>query len=136
MPQTPRILSIALSCLSLSLAPAAFAHDSGKAHGAHVADSSGHLITDGSGNCVRTSSWSKDQDLPDCGAPAPVAEAAPEPAAVTTAAPIPAPMPKVVSKMVSLSAGALFDTNSANLKSAGQVEQCINQMTGPWPSSR
>ncbi len=132
MSKHSHILAIALSCLGLSLAPAAFAHDTGKAHGAHVADSSGHLITDGFGNCVQTSSWSKDQDLTDCGAPAPVAEPAPEPTAVTTAAPIPAPMPKTVSKMVSLSAGALFDTNSANLKSAGQVEltALANQIKG------
>lgn len=118
----PRILAIALSCLGLSLASGAFAHDTGMAHAAHVGDSSGHLITDGFGNCVQTSSWTKDQDLTDCGAPAPVVEAAPEPAAVAAAAPAPSPMPRMISKMVSLKAGALFDVNSANLKPAGQSE--------------
>lgn len=122
MTNMPRVLAIALSCSSLMLAQSAVAHDSGVAHDAHVGDSSGHIVTDSSGDCVRTGSWSKDQDLTDCGAPAPKAEPAPEPAAVSAPAPSPAPMPKVVTKTVSLKAGALFDVNSDALKPTGQDE--------------
>jgi OOP family OmpA-OmpF porin len=115
-----RALALVLSSLGLSLASSASAHDTGKAQDAHVGDSSGHLITDSAGNCVQTGSWTQQQDLTDCGAPAAVTEAAP--AAVASAAAMPASMPKIISTMVSLKAGTLFDVNSADLKSSGHAE--------------
>jgi len=122
MLNSPRTLAIALSCFGLLLTSSISAHDTGKAHDAHVGDSSGHLITDSAGNCIQTGSWTSDQDLTDCGAPAAVTKVAPEPAAVTSAAAMPSPMPRIISKTVSLKAGALFDVNSANLKTSGEAE--------------
>jgi OOP family OmpA-OmpF porin len=110
-----------LACMSLN---PAVAHGSGKANDAYVGDSGGHLLTDSSGNCVQTGSWSKDQDLVDCGAPAPAPKAvAAEPAAQASAAPAPVPVvPVAVSQSIALSSGALFDLNSDTLKDAGKQE--------------
>ena len=123
MTKKAKILGIAFACCSAMLMQNSIAHETGKAHEGHVGDSSGHLITDGFGNCVRTGTWTKDMDIEDCGAPAtPAAKPAPAaPAAVTAPASIPA-TPKVVTKMVSLKAGALFDVNSDKLKAAGMSE--------------
>lgn len=118
-----RISAIVLAGVGMLLTQTGVAHETGQAHEGHVGDSSGHLISSGFGDCVRTGTFSKDMDIEDCGAaPAKKAEApAPEPAAVSAPADIPA-MPRVVTRMVSLKAGALFDVNSANLKAAGMSE--------------
>jgi OOP family OmpA-OmpF porin len=123
MSKSIRPVSAMLGVLAGVSLNSAVAHEMGKANESYVGDSGGHLLTDGSGNCVQTGSWSKDQDLVDCGAvPAPQA-AAPEPAARTSAAPAPAlVVPVAVSQSVALSSGALFDLNSDTLKDAGKQE--------------
>jgi OOP family OmpA-OmpF porin len=123
MTKNAKTLGIAFACISAVLTQNSIAHETGMAHEGHVGDASGHLITDGFGDCVRTGTWNKSMDTEDCGgAPArPAVKPAPEPAAVTAPAAIPA-TPKVVTKMVSLKSGALFDVNSDALKPAGKDE--------------
>ena len=114
--------ALTAGCLSVLVTTAAWSHDLGKANEAYVGDSGSHLVTDGFGNCVKTGFWSKDSDLGDCGA-APVEKAATPANPVASAAPVAAPvLPVAVSEAVSLSAGALFDVNSANLKDEGRAE--------------
>ncbi len=97
------------------------AHGVGKGNDGFVVDSSGHLVSDGAGDCLKTGEWKKDLDLVDCGAePKKTAVAAPEPA--PTAQPAAMPEPVAVSESVALSAGALFDVNSDKLKDAGKQE--------------
>ncbi|MFN2309099.1 MAG: OmpA family protein [Gammaproteobacteria bacterium] len=106
-------LSLAITA-SLALGGHAFAHEGDTVvNDAYVGDSRGHVVTDSSGDCVRTSSWSEDKMIVGCGAepaPAPVAEVAP------------APAPRVVTERMSLSAGALFDHDKEALKPAGIAE--------------
>lgn len=114
--------ALAAGCLSLLVTTAAWTHDLGKANESYVGDSGRHLVTDSSGNCIKTGSWSQDSDLPDCGG-APLDKPAPQAEPVAAAAPVPAAVaPVAVSQAVSLSAGALFDVNSANLKDEGKTE--------------
>lgn len=106
------LLNLAITA-SLSIGAQAFAHEGGTVNEAYVGDSRSHIVTDGSGGCVRTSSWSEDKIIVGCGAepaPEPVAEAAP------------APAPKVVTERVSLSAAALFDVNKDVIKPTGRAE--------------
>ncbi len=121
-----RTSALIIGCLGLALGQGAAAHKAGKATEGFVGDASGHLITDGFGDCVMTGFGSKKNAPADCGgAPArPAAKPAPAPAPAAKAAPAPAPKPKpkMMTKSVSLSAGALFDVNSATLKPAGQAE--------------
>jgi OOP family OmpA-OmpF porin len=112
-----RTLVVALGALGLVSLNSAVAHELGKANASYVGDMSGHLVTDGYGDCVKTGSWSKDADLVDCGA-APPKVVAPEPAPQVVAV---APAP-VTLMAVSLSAGALFDLNKDTLKDAGKAE--------------
>lgn len=112
-------LAVAAACGGLAMSTTASAHEGGTANEGYVGDSSGHLVLDGSGDCVRTSSWTKELALAECDPdlvpkPEPVVEAAPAPA--------PAPAPQAVTESVSLSAGALFDVNKDTLKPAGQEE--------------
>lgn len=85
---------------------------------AYAYDSADSVVRDSAGNCLRSGSWRPEGMTVECGAeppkPEPVAEPAPPPA--------PKPAPKPVMKTVSLSAGALFDVNSADLKPAGKAE--------------
>ena len=97
---------------SLSASGLVVAHEGGTVNEAFVGDSSGHIVTDGSGNCVRTSSWSDDKLIEGCG----LVVAEPEPAAE----PAPAPAPKPISETVSLSAAALFDFDKDNIKDAAK----------------
>jgi len=108
------ITSIAAAVIFSS---AALAHDAGKANDSYVgsAGTGGHHITDSYGNCVRTGSWKEADKTVDCGGAAPVVEA--------KAPPPPAPKPAdPVYETMTLSAGALFDTNSADIKPAGKSE--------------
>lgn len=95
------------------LSGTAFAHQAGKANDAYVGDMNGHYITDSAGNCVKTSSWTKDQMTVDCGA---------EPAVEAKAPPPPPPPATPVYETVTLKAGALFDVNKSTLKPAGMAE--------------
>ena len=122
MAKTVHPSALATGCLGLLLATTVSSHDLGKANESYVGDSGGHLLTDGFGDCVQTGSWNKGTDLVDCGAAA-AREPVAEPQPVAAAAPVPAPVtPIAVSAAVSLSAGALFDVNSANLKQEGKAE--------------
>ncbi len=109
---------LVLALVGLMAYKQTMAHELGKGNESYVGDSRGHLITDGFGDCVKTGAWNKAHDLVDCGAAPAQAAAEPEPAPV--AEPVPAPV--AVTESVSLSAGALFDVNSDNLKDAGKRE--------------
>lgn len=91
----------------------AVAHEGGKANEAYVGDSSKHYILDSSGNCVRTSSWSKETATKECNP-----ELFPE---VVEAPPAPPPPPQPVYEKVTISATALFDFNKATLKPEGKA---------------
>lgn len=107
---------------------AVMAHQGGKATPGYVGDGrSGHIVTNSAGECLHTSSWSKDMATEECDAglmpkKEKVAEVkpAPKPAPVVVAQP--APKPEAVVEKVSLKAGALFDVNKAELKPAGKSE--------------
>ncbi len=114
------ILMAAVSLVGVIAQQTALAHGVGKGNDAYVVDSTGHLIGDGSGDCVRTGEWKKSLDLVDCGAEPKKVVVAPEPQPVAKPAPVPERV--AVSESVSLSAGALFDVNSDRLKEAGQQE--------------
>jgi OOP family OmpA-OmpF porin len=94
---------------------AVLAHEAGKANDSYVGSAGGHYITDSSGDCVRTSRWKKEDMTVDCGAE-PVVEAkkAPPPP------PPPPPPAEPVYEKTTLSAGALFDFNSATIKPEGE----------------
>lgn len=110
-------LAVAAACGGLAMSTTASAHEGGTANAGYVGDASGHLVLDGSGNCVRTSSWTKELALAECDP-----DLVPKPEPVVEAAPAPAPVPQAVTESVSLSAGALFDVNKDTLKPAGQEE--------------
>jgi len=111
-----------LTCIGMLSAQSAVAHNAGKANSGYVGDARGHLVTDGFGHCVKTGFWTSADVLADCGDKVKQTAAAPAPAPVVTPAAAPAPAPKIVTKSVSLSAGALFDLNSATIKNAGKAE--------------
>lgn len=104
----------------------ALAHQAGKATAGYVGDGrSGHIVTNSAGECLHTSSWSKDMATEECDAglmPKKVAEAKPAPTPAPAVVAKPAPMPEAVVEKVSLKAGALFDVNKADLKPAGKSE--------------
>lgn len=107
------------------LGQAALAHQGGKASEGYVGDGrTGHLVTNSAGQCLHTSSWSKDMAVEECDAgmmpKKAAAEPAPKPAPVVAAKPAPKPEPVV--EKVSLKAGALFDVSKADLKPAGKSE--------------
>lgn len=110
-------LSIAALISGLTLSSAGQAHEGDKTNDAYVGDAKGHLVLDGSGNCVRTSSWSKDKALEACDP-----DLAKKPAPAPVAAPAPAPAPEAVYETISLSAGALFDVNKDVVRPAGQQQ--------------
>jgi OOP family OmpA-OmpF porin len=87
------------------LATVANAHEGPQAPDGFVGDSSGHVVTDSSGNCVRTGTGSADAT---CAETAPVVE--------ETA---PAPEPQAAMETVTLAASALFDFDKATLRPAG-----------------
>lgn len=105
------ILNLAVIA-GLSLSIPAFAHEDGQANEATVGDSSGHCVTDSSGDNVRTSSWTDELGAAACGGV--VAEAAP------AAEPAPAPTP--VSETITLAAAALFDHDRDVIKDAAKPE--------------
>jgi len=90
----------------------------------YVTTNGEHAVVSGSGQCVRTGSWTPDQAREPCDAvahaatpaPAPVAEEpkAAEPAPVAEAAPAP------VIEKVDLSTDVLFEFDSATLKDSGK----------------
>lgn len=103
---------VASIAAGLLFANTAIAHEAGKANDSYVgaAGGSGHYITDSSGNCVRTGSWTAEDKTVDCGAEPVKAEAPPAP---------PPPAAPTYEKL-SVSASALFDFDSAVLKPEGK----------------
>ena len=97
----------------LLFAGTSIADEGGQATEGYVGDSSGHIVRDSAGDCVRTSSWKAEDMTVDCGAE--------PPAAVVTEAAPPPPPPVVLYEKNTMSATALFDFDSANLKEAGKV---------------
>lgn len=115
-------IAIFLSALGgLYVALPAMAHEDGSAdaNAGYLSDTRGHVVTDNYGNCVRTSSWTPELAIPFC-EPG-MMKKAPEPKPVVMA-PIPEPMPEPVYQEISMSAGALFDTNKADLKPEGRMQ--------------
>ena len=81
----------------------------------NLMDSRGQVVLDSAGQCVKTSSWSKENACKECNPelfPEPMAEAPP---------PTPAPPPMPVYEKVTLSATALFDFDKAVLKPEGKA---------------
>lgn len=90
----------------------------------YVFDSSGKVVRDGSGDCVRTGSWAPEHGLVECG-DAQAAEPAPAPAPAPAAGPAPAAVPPTT-----FQAETLFDFNKATLKPEGKakLDELIAQM--------
>lgn len=86
----------------------------------YATDSRGNVVLDGAGNCVRSSAWTPALVIPACEGGTQVA--APEPAPKMVPTPRGIPTSKTVDKTVSLTAGALFDTDKAIIKDAGKPE--------------
>ncbi len=97
----------------LLFAGTSIADEGGQATEGYVGDSSGHILRNSAGDCVRTSSWKAEDMTVDCGAE--------PPAAVVTEAAPPPPPPVVLYEKNTMSTTALFDFDSANLKEAGKV---------------
>jgi OOP family OmpA-OmpF porin len=120
-----KTLPVAILATVAALAgQSALAHPVGKATPGYVGDSNGMVVTDSSGNCVRTSSWTPALATEACDASLVSKKAAaPAPApAIAEPAPAPKPAPQPVTEKVTLKAGALFDVNKADLKPAGKSE--------------
>ncbi len=84
---------------------------------AFVYDSSGHLVRDSQGDCVHTRNWTPERDIVQCNpALAKKEEPKQEPVQAEPAPPPPPPKPRKIFKKITLSAGAYFDVDSADLK--------------------
>ena len=105
---------MAVLAASALVANVAIAHEGGKANEAYVGDMNKHYVLDSSGNCVRTSSWSKETATKECNP-----ELFPE-EKKAEAPPAPPPPPQPTYEKVTISATALFDFNSAKLKDEGK----------------
>ncbi len=107
---------------------------------AYTVSAGGANVRDSQGNCVRTSTWSKDQWTEACGKPKPKPKPAPKPAPQPVATPEPAPVPvapapEPVQKAVSISSvlgQATFDVGSARLNAKGRaaIDEVIEQLRG------
>lgn len=133
-----RSLVICLATMfAILIAPIAHAHEGGKANAGYVGDMSGHIVLDGSGNCLRTSIFdAAKHGLAECGqdgakpapmksadtvAPARAQQAPAEPAPASAPAPVSAPESAPVAAtpatpnvpgLSSVSAQVLFDFDS------------------------
>jgi OOP family OmpA-OmpF porin len=103
----------------------------GKANDAYVGDSGGNLISDSSGKCVQTSSWSRDQALPQCdpNAAPPVARA-PESAETSPRTPVASAPPP--SEKITLSDEALFafDQATINAETDRRLDELVTRLQG------
>lgn len=128
----------AVAIVVATLAPAAPAI-SGSC--AYTVSADGSNVRDSSGNCVRTSTWSKDQVTEACGGkpkaapkkPEPLPEPAPEPVVEATPAPVapaPPPAPTPTVERVTLGGTTLFATGSSKLSAEGKasVDQVVEQL--------
>lgn len=125
----------AVAVVVAALAPAAPAFSGC----AYTVSSSGANVRDSQGNCVKTSTWTKDQWTEACGKPKP--KAAPKPAPEPVAAPEPAPMPPPVAApapvkekitLATATGQANFAVGSAKLTNAGRaaIDDVIEQLRG------
>jgi OOP family OmpA-OmpF porin len=105
--------ALAASALTASVA---VAHEGGKVTEAYLGDSNKHYVLDSAGNCVRTSSWSKETATKECNP-----ELFPEEKKAEAPPPAPPPPPQPVYEKVTLSATALFDFDKAILKDEGKT---------------
>ncbi|MEW6330578.1 MAG: OmpA family protein [Pseudomonadota bacterium] len=120
-----KTLSVAIFTAVAALAgQSALAHPVSKVTPGYAGDSNGMVVTDSSGNCVRSGIWTPAMATEACDAGLMSKKAAaPAPAPVKAEpAPAPKPAPQPVTEKVSLKAGALFDVNKADLKPAGKSE--------------
>ncbi len=94
-----------------------------KGYCGYVTSSTGELVRDSDGHCVRGGSWEPKFAIEECD-PQYIKKAEPQqkPAPKPVAKVMPEPEPKPVIKTIELKAGALFDTNSDNIKSLGYPE--------------
>ncbi len=105
---------------------------------AYTVSAGGANVRDSQGNCVRTSTWSKDQWTEACGKPKPKPKPAPKPAPQPVATPEPAPVPvapapepvKQTITLSSASGNVNFAVGSARLTKAGReaVDQVIEEL--------
>lgn len=121
-----KILFAVIVAAAPLLGELALAHPGGQAGEGYVGDGrDGRVVTNSAGECLHTSSWSKDMSTEECDSglmlkKAAAAEPAPKPEPVVVAKP--APKSELVLQKVSLKAGALFDVSKADLKAAGKSE--------------
>jgi OOP family OmpA-OmpF porin len=105
-------VALGIAASTVLMAGVAMAHEGGTANEAYVGDSTMHYITDSSGRCVRTSSWTKELATKECDP-----ELFPK---VAEAPPAPPPPPMPAYEKHTVSATALFDFDKAVLKPAGK----------------
>jgi len=97
---------------------AALAHSVSKVSSGYAGDTHGLVLTNTSGNCVRTSSWNKDMATAGCDA-----DLLPKMAAISPE-PAPAAKPVLTPKIekITLREDALFDNSKATLRPQGMAE--------------
>lgn len=82
----------------------------------NLVDANKHVVRDGSGQCVKTGSWSKENACKECNP-----ELFPEEKKAEAPPPPPPPPPQPTYEKVTISATALFDFDKATLKPEGQA---------------
>ncbi|MEN8108522.1 MAG: OmpA family protein [Pseudomonadota bacterium] len=107
---------LAIVAATALTANVAIAHEGGKAGVAYVGSAGGHVVLDSSGQCVHTSSWSKETATKECNP-----ELFPEPVAKAPPPPPPPPPQRPVYEKITLSSKALFDFDSDALKDEGKA---------------
>lgn len=114
-------LSLSLITAAVALATTSvLAAERGQANRGYAGDSHGIVVFDSSGNCVRTSSWTREMATPVCDADLLPRLAAVEPAPEPIAKP--APVAKPIVEKMTLREETLFDTGKAELRPNGKAE--------------
>lgn len=107
----------------LGSANIAFSKDKG--YCGYVTSATGELVRDSDGHCVRNSAWSSKRAIEECDPDLLPKKAVEKPAVKpveVVPAPLPVPAPQPRFETINLKAGALFDTNKAAIKPAGQAQ--------------
>ncbi|MGM0554154.1 MAG: OmpA family protein [Pseudomonadota bacterium] len=113
------LLAASVASLMLGGVGQALADQHASPPAANVTDGSGDVVVDGSGECVRTSSWAAENvEFSQCAGY--IEETAEAPAPEPPASPAPEPEPEFTT--TTLSAMALFDFDSADLRQEGRTE--------------
>ena len=121
------VYHVVLAALVFLSGHTALAHQGGQANAAYLGDGRGRLVTDSFGECMRTSSWTRELALPACDPdvfPGKAAQTEPAPPPEPKPAPIVKPMaqPETVVEQVTLSSDTLFDAGQADLRPQGKGE--------------